>query len=319
VNVFKDQDVYPVTILIKKCKHTDNGTVKMTVMKSINELAYTNIVQNKIHYKDIYWDMYFFSKEISSLLLKLFSYNKIKSLPINQSGAATVGEAYKIKEFLKDDLNSNGFKLINTGTIDKYLSLWGIYRTQYLNDSYLNPYIKPSDLEKISRARLIQAQSQKIIIAGMSIGIEAFFDNNGEYLPGKSTTIILGDCILLKFILGLLNSTLISFYVNYFYHSLKMAGGYLNIGNEVIENLPIPIFDNFQLVNNHVDYCLASNDPEKIEHKMKTLDLIIYKIFDLTFDECILIDPKVEALISRMQYKKMTSKELSKYSIPQKS
>ena len=45
----------------------------------------------------------------------------------------TTSEAYKLKEILKVDfIQEKDFKFINTGTIDKYKSLWGKTLTSYL-------------------------------------------------------------------------------------------------------------------------------------------------------------------------------------------
>ena len=47
-----------------------------------------------------------------------------------------------------------------------------------------------SDLAALSRMRLEQARSPKIIIGGMTLRLECFYDE-GECLAGKSTVIIL--------------------------------------------------------------------------------------------------------------------------------
>jgi len=81
---------------------------------------------------------------------------------------------------------------INTGTIDPYVSLWGNKKTQYIKSSYELPVIYDKDIASVNKKRLIQADSEKIIIAGMAKKIECYYDD-GHYMAGKSTTIIMND------------------------------------------------------------------------------------------------------------------------------
>jgi hypothetical protein len=211
---------------------------------------------------------------------------------------SAVSEAYKIKEVLKDSNNLNGaFKFINTGTIDQYLSLWGNRKTQYIKDQYKYPTINNEDLSNISNKRLQQTKLPKIIIAGMSLIIEAFFDENGEYLAGKSTTIIIGEYVNLIFLCGILNSKLISFYITNQYYSLKMAGGYLSINTDIINSIPLPsILQNnnkpFEiLVNKIISKKEAGEDTTAEERK---IDLMVYKLYELTYEEVKIIESEFD-------------------------
>ena len=75
-------------------------------------------------------------------------------------------------------------KLINTGTIDRYESLWSKQPTRYIKDSYPAPIVLDSDLRELSNRRFMQAQSKKIIIGGMTKVLECVYDE-GEYVAGK--------------------------------------------------------------------------------------------------------------------------------------
>ncbi len=220
VGVFKDVNVYPIVFSIQNNKQKHD--VAVTVMKSINEISDSKKIPSAIFYQDIYWDRYFTSKEVLEIMIKISKFLPLDSYLVDISAAATVNEAYKIKEKVKErSVTGNKFtkKLINTGTIDKYLSLWGKQKTQYINGSYLMPIISDDDLRSISENRYNQAKSGKIIVAGMAKELECFYDE-GKYLAGKSTTIILengNNKIGLKVILSILNSKLISFwFTNYF-------------------------------------------------------------------------------------------------------
>jgi len=86
---------------------------------------------------------------------------------------------------------------------------------------------------------LKQASLPKIIIAGMSLRVEAFFDK-GEYCAGKSTTIIVDDESKLRTLTGILNSKVVSFWMKKYFNSLSMSGGYFNIGTNEIGLIPLP-------------------------------------------------------------------------------
>ena len=121
----------------------------------------------------------------------------------------------------------------------------------------------------------------------MSSRIEAVYDV-GETLGGKSTTIILGD--ELRFLLGLLNSKLVSFSINILYNSIKMAGGYLNIGTREIENIPIPQTNEEQRneISNLVTEILdltRDNSEKDISSDENKIDRLIYSIYGLSDKE----------------------------------
>ncbi|APF18727.1 hypothetical protein Calab_3101 [Caldithrix abyssi DSM 13497] len=242
INVFRNTDVYPITILLAKNKITPSQN---TIFIKIKD-GYK--IQSRINIKlferknDIFWDKYFLDSKLFNLLININKHKKLEMYNnLSITASATVSEAYQIKNVIidKKELN-NSFYFINTGTIDPYISLWGKKHTQYIKRKYQYPRIKHQDLININKARFIQSKSTKIIIAGMSISIEAFFDENGSYYAGKSTTIVIGNRDFLCFITAILNSRLINFYISNNYLSLKMAGGYLNINTDIIKSIPIP-------------------------------------------------------------------------------
>ena len=184
-------------------------------------------------------------------------------------------------------------KVINTGTIDPYKSLWGIKSMQYIKGKYQYPRVSQSDLITISKRRYNQAMSNKIIVAGMSSRIEAVYDDGETTLGGKSTTIIMGDD--LRFLLGLLNSKLVSFSINILYNSIKMAGGYLNIGTREIENIPIPIASPVvqHSIESLVDGILkkicenTQMDSSNLENE---IDGLVYSLYGLSEDEIKIVE-----------------------------
>lgn len=291
VSVFENAAVYPVVIRVEK--PAPKKDVLMVVMSEIDTLKSSRAVNAEIFCSGTDWDIYFDSNDETFGIIQ-----KMKRFPLLEeiakvNGAATVGEAYKVKEFLQDknSISSTTLKFINTGGIDKYKSCHGISYTRYLKDKYLYPCVEISDLKNMSQKRLQESLSEKIIIGGMNIFIECFYDV-GEYLAGKSTTIVY-DHPNLKFITAVLNSTLMSFYYQKIYNSMSLAGGYYRIGVPQIKKLPIAIPKDNSLikkVESKVENLqkICRDNPENnlvIEKILLEVDDIIYNLYDLTAEE----------------------------------
>jgi hypothetical protein len=266
-----DADVYPcVFILQKKYNATDNDCTSfeqmqnLTIYKSHNEIS-INLIR-----ADLYWDKFFVSTIDLTNILSIARHSQLKEYVTEICGAATVSEAYDLKQYIveyeecNDDSN---FKFINTGTIDPYSTLWGEKKTQYIKGGYNHPVISAFQLQNYSVRRYEQSLSPKIIVAGMSLYLEAFYDDNGEYIAGKSTTLILGDKVNLKYVLAILNSKLMGYYLRIVFNSLKMAGGYINFGVNELNQIPIAdtTIKTKLLIGDLVEYIIfIENNKEKL-------------------------------------------------------
>ena len=238
-NVFPIADVYPVTILVRK-NNVEDSCVTMRTMQSVTQIERTNTVSNRIM-KSYHWDIFFCTPALTAVLVKIASNNGKFSDIVDFSSPCTVGEAYKIKEFLQDSNSASECKkLINSGTIDRYVSKWGSKRTTYIKGRYLHPVIANKSLASINNNRYEQSSMRKIIVANMTTVLEAFLDTDAEYLAGKSTVIGTGNYQNLQFLTGLLNSNLISIWYRSVHHSTKMSGEALSVTADRLNAIPIP-------------------------------------------------------------------------------
>ena len=157
-------------------------------------------------------------------------------------GACTVSEAYRIATIVRENQEETDpvFRLINTGTIDPFRSLWGDRLTKYLGNSYKNPVVPREELYKILPRRHDQAGDSKIIIGGIG-KLEAFFDSDGIYMAGKSTVVIRdwNPNVSPWYILGVLNSDIARFFMKECYAALAM-GGSVTYSKANISQIPIP-------------------------------------------------------------------------------
>ena len=317
VNVF-NADNYPIVIITTKIynqrnttfleqwKGTDNNVVLVS-QGTIKQKLYTNKKYET-------WS-HLLSKSGTEFLLKIKKNSTNLSI-LNEevSGAFTVSEAYELKKYLReiDIVSEHYFKFINTGTIDRYFSLWGLEKTTYIKDSYRNPVVLKNDLANYFPRRYRQASLPKLIIGGMTKRLECYLDEKGEYLAGKSTVLIFPKKINCYALLGLINSKLMTYIHKLMFSGSSMSGGYINISPSQILELPINnTFKQFehrleilvQEINLQYDtyknyYNKKSTTSENILRKIskvnKSIDYVIYEMYELTEEEISEVENSVE-------------------------
>ena len=299
IDVFTNAAVYPITILLR------NG---VTVSKSLFSIMDDIIKVRQINYIDthalregLYWDVFFVDSLAYGIIEKMNKFPRLAEMKVDVVGAATVADAYEIKNFVVEyNTTNDGFKLINSGTIDPYRPLWGIKTCRYIKGSYEKPFIPADRLKTYSSTRYSQALSPKIIVASMSTRYEACLDLTGEYVAGKSTTIIMGKTDLLYYLTAIINSKLASFWLNIVFNSLKMSGGAINIGRNELQLLPVPVpIHDFKL---QIDNIITKIDSSIEDHAedVNTIDQQVYRLYGLTYDEVLIVDP--DTSITREEY-----------------
>ena len=223
------------------------------------------------------------------LLLKIKSSSNVVSDFVDSENPFTTAEAYELVHLVhEDDGSKNNYRLINTGTIDPYTSLWGTTQTAYLKGKYLQPVINADDFASKFPRRVRQAKSSKIIISGMRY-FESYFDKDGKYVAGKSTIILLNAKKeeYYPLLLGILNSRIIAFYIKQSFSALGIGGG-INFSNDMVAELPIPNLINCYEIAPLVESILKNkggsidSDTEDIEKK---IDRILYGLYNLTQKE----------------------------------
>jgi len=226
--------------------------------------------------------------------------------------ACATSDAYKLKDYLinlkKDTFNSNKhLKVINTGTVGKYLSKWGHIEMTYLGDKYLFPAVnKMKFLAAFENSYGIKSIKPKIIIKGLTL-LDACLDADGITIPGKSTLIITHSNVnILKFILGLLNSKLPIFYIKEKYRGSSYNQG-INFNKDMINNIPIPDIESKTIIKmvKLVEQILALKEQGKDTTALEAeIDLLVYKLYDLTYEEVKVIDPAFA--LSKEEYENVT-------------
>ena len=294
VNVFKSASVYP--LIIQATKASKKKPVNIEIFHEGLEECDKRVISVEDFYGAKSWGS-FFAKQSS---LEVFS-NFKNSVPLSSlkfvSDVASSGftnEAYELKNYITEfnselHTGKNSKKFMTTGLIDPYISLWGAKKCRYLKNDFLEPVVLNGDISTINPRRLAAASQTKIVVGGMSKSIEAFLDLCGEYFPGVATFYISIDedkyLPELKYLTGILNSKLISFWFSETFRGLRMAGGYLRISHNELGQIPVVVApgDMFNDVVAIVDE-LISTDISTIKRQDLTLklDQLVFSIYEVS-------------------------------------
>ena len=114
----------------------------------------------------------------------------------------------------------------------------------------------------------------------------------------------------LKFMMAILNSKVIYEYVNMIVHQYGFTG--FRLSNQYVEVMPLPPITTSnepfaKQIESLVDKILAEKkqnpaaDTKALEDQ---IDIMVYKLYELTYEEVKIIDPEIEKIISREEYER---------------
>ncbi len=264
VSVFA-ASIYPIVYLTEKTFSTSTASTLYQQMQTIDQVqsSYRVHLHNSL-YPTQPWLLGIHCQ--TGLMQRLEQYPKLGELT-QVTGAATVAEAYIIQNLIQNQPSSEAsdLRVVNSGTIDRYCLLWGRKPLRYLGQTYRYPVITSSRLGQLPAKRLEQAQQPKIIVAGMTQRLECALDLVGWVLAGKSTVVIRSlvhsnpTALDLRYLLGLLNSRLLSCYFLSRFSGNRLQGNYLRVGPPQLRQLPIAV------------PCLTQPDQAALYQQMITL------------------------------------------------
>lgn len=229
------------------------------------------------------------------------------TIPLSQfaqcENACATSDAYALSSYVRNMTESydqeEDFKLVNTGTIDKFTNKWGHKEITYLGKKYLQPIVnRQIFISHFGKSYIGKSLAKKCIFKGLNL-LDGFIDFNGEYLPGKSTLVVCTDNTNhLKFICGILNSKLAMFYIKAKYASSSYCGG-ITFSKDMINSFPIAYDESFyNEISTLVDNIISNGN--LTEPLSKRLHMAIYKKYGLSYDEILIVDP--ETPITREEY-----------------
>lgn len=300
IKVF-DASVYPIVSIYKKSV----TNVPIEVSRGVGEIGSIEIVSRGVFTQDhlrqspnLIWS--FLISGSLSIYQKINIHRKITDV-CDVTASFSVSEAYEMKKIVKeiDSISTrlNYRKLLISSSIQRYFSTWGIKPITYLKSKFNKPAVI-LDPNVLSQHRIDQILGEKIIIAGMTKEIRAFRDGSGEFVASIPTVILTNFKVDSRFLLGLINSKLYSYYFHQLYGSLSLSGGYLRIGVPQISSLPyietgkqkkrsiIELVRKIESLSGYEDV----QTKQEYRDLGKKIDQLVYSLYDLSPEEVAIVE-----------------------------
>lgn len=233
------------------------------------------------------------------LLAKVESVSeRLNSLGECENACAT-SDAYKLKEFIQNGAPapdaSRFLTIINTGTIGRYVSKWGLREMVYLGDRYLRPVIeRKSFLRAFPNSYGKKSIKPKLIVKGLNL-LDVCIDEDGLVIPGKTTLMITGQNLAdLKIAMALLNCPLAPFYFKERYPAASYNQG-TTFTKEMLNAYPVPALSKIGRAEilALVDKLLVRKraNPESDQSPIEgEINNAIYKLYGLTAEEIEIVE-----------------------------
>lgn len=234
--VFPDAATYPVVTILTKTE-MGNKTYKITA-GHLEEM--TAIPATEQHD----------STDLSSLPQNIWGFLLNNKLPVTQrvfdqavslakvgeiNATSTAAEADDYAAFISDQ--APGQKIINTGTIDPYTTMWGLGTFTKQGTQYRTPYL---DLDKVSEGRRKLYESPKIIVSKVALRCESVYDGGGQYASIDTNCVhTFSEAFLPEYVAAWMNSRLFTYVFTCLFDGARMSGGYLSFSAPNLRATPI--------------------------------------------------------------------------------
>ncbi len=270
IKTFESASVYPILLIGK-----NNSVYSEYYIESQDDLSDNNLKERTL--------------SIANLRFITMAQYGLKF----QSGT-TGFEAQKIFSYIKSGYQQDSIPFAVSGSVDKYVC--DISRVPYMRKCFKYPHI--SVKVPVAKTKIDFWINEKIVIAGMTKIIEAYYTKTPLAL-GVGIYAIYDFCgINPLLILGVLNSSFMSWYARENFKDKHMSGGYLGLNKGNLEKLPM-----FELTKSNkptadkiialVDKILQAKekDPKANTQKLeKEIDALVYQLYHLTDEEIKIIE-----------------------------
>jgi type I restriction-modification system DNA methylase subunit len=300
VPVFADASVYPVITVFQAKKPFPSQVRVLRAEGPRTDLSTAQLVSTADLQKfpaNIWGTML---GQHTQLCAQIYSRSHLLEQVASVQATSTAAEADEYSQFLHNEAGKeHGMRLVNTGTIDRYVSLWGISPLTNKREKFHRPIL---DVRKIKPARANLYATPKIVFAKMAKVIECFLDDDGSYASLNTNCVFAPkDGFNLEFIIGLLNSTLLTFVYQQLFSALKMSGGYFQFQAPQLRLLPImeptvrcrvPIerlVREMVLLKKRLVTCETPHERESLQRQIavtdRQIDKLVYELYGLTEEE----------------------------------
>ena len=270
----------------------------------IYDYAGTDIHLKRVIRKDTLKSPYSYDwlfSDAIELLAKIDAHKgHLSELGVCENACAT-SDAYKLQEFIQEEpknaTSKEYLRIINTGTIGKFVSKWGQREMVYLGSRYVRPVVnKKSFFEAFPNSYGKKAIRRKLIVKGLNL-LDACLDADGTIIPGKTTLMIASDHLeTLKYLLSIVNSSVAFFYLKEKYPASSYNQG-TTFTKEMINDLPIPKIasnDRSKLVSitDRIFAAKERNPEADVGLEREIIDRLVYELYGLTPEEIDIVEGK---------------------------
>jgi len=238
LRVFSGASVYPHVIVFESGAPAADHTFSVTAAKSL-PIPVAERVESRILQSELDPGTGFFLHGDISVESRV-STRPLETFAVLHSGT-TGFAAHATARHLMDDLSvdSPAFEFIVSGNIDRYIVTFGNVR--YMNKTFRRPRL-PVNADVLTENKRRLFTDEKIVIAGMTKRIEAAYDPGGAAL-GVQVYAAADMADHSMYLLGLLNSALLSYLFRLRFQAKHLAGGFLAINKGQLQQLPIRVID----------------------------------------------------------------------------
>lgn len=240
LHVFAGANVYPWVIVFRKQPAAAEHRIAIFRPATIADLE-SNASRASVQQRDLTAD--------GGLLLDapIEAESRVPTLPLGQvaklHSGATGFVASRLAECLRESDAAGGqeklagWPFIVSGNIDRYaIRAEGV---RFMNRRFQRPLL-PSDATPLSAGKRRLYSQEKIVIAGMTRRLEAALDDRGRAL-GVQVFAAVEPAVDCRYLLGLLNSKLLSALFRQRFPAKRLGGGYLAINKGQLAKLPIRV------------------------------------------------------------------------------
>ena len=288
--VFQDAEIGGNTVFVICNSYDSNKNV--TLIEALHEkdlilMKFKNYIKQNLYKKKPFFKFYTNIREYS-VFNKLSNYDSILDTYVDFYNGIKTGNN---KRFLAKSKESKLHEPVLKGKDIKQFTI------EY-DDNYVlyDPKLLWSNTN-----REFFNKSPKIIIRQTGDKLISSLDYK-KFLTMDTTHILFNFKINEKFILGLINSKLLTWFYNYLTDEQGRAFAEVKIA--YLKFLPIYPHENKQIIKivDNIHIFIEKDNKDKVINLQSELDLVVYKLYNLMYNEVLIVDPEFDKQMSREEY-----------------
>jgi hypothetical protein len=211
-----------------------------------------------------------------------------------------------------DIIQSNGkidnynVPIYTNGNLQRYIDNWECSEITLYKSKYQSPTIQLNNEYLNNNTIELFKTKPKIIVRGVSKEVAGIIDERGSGLL-VAVHSICPKLIEINTLLGIINSKFVNWFHLKTFYSQRIPQGSLKYPIEFFNSIPIPIIENTvnfkirDLVNilSNLNNKISEIDKNEINNQ---IDNLVYRLYNLTYEEVKVIEPDIESKISEEEY-----------------